>query len=187
MEKSFHVINDFLSSQEVEALLKMVIDGSGEDPKPLFEGTGLLEKHTLTEGGYPDFDPDRILLKIIDKVVDYHKKTYESEMIHSFGFSRMYGITMLEGAVLPSHTDADANAKGEFDGVSKSYICSVILNDDHEGGELVFEDYNESIKPQAGSLVMFPGHRVHHGVAKVTKGIRRVILVVCKDEPAQVG
>jgi hypothetical protein len=179
MEKSFYVLEDFLSKEETESLLKMVIDGSSEDPKPLFEGTGLLEKTTLDQSGYPGFDPDRLLLKLIDKVEDYYLTTHE--MLGEFMFNRMYGITMLEGAVLPSHRDEDANAEGEFDGKKRSHICSVILNDDYEGGELVFDDQGASIKPKAGSMVLFPGYYVSHGVNKVTKGIRRVILLVFHD------
>jgi len=180
MEKSFYVLEDFLSSQELEALLKMVVDDSGYDPKPFFEGTGLLEKTTLDQGQYPtNMDPERILLKVINKVEDYYLSTHE--MLGEFMFNRMYGITMLEGAVLPSHRDEDANADGEFDGKKRSHICSLILNDDYDGGELVFDDQGATIKPKAGSMVLFPGYYVSHGVNKVTRGIRRVILVVFHD------
>lgn len=179
MEKSFYVLEDFLSKEEVAALFDMVVAGSGPDPKPFFEGTGLLEKSTLDQGQHPNNDPDRILIKVIDKVEDYYLTTHE--MLGEFMFNRMYGITMLEGAELPSHRDEDANPEGEFDGKKRSHICSIILNDDYEGGELVFNDQGASLKPKAGSMVLFPGYYVSHGVNKVTKGTRRVILVVFHD------
>lgn len=51
------------------------------------------------------------------------------------------------------------------------------LNDDFEGGDLIFPDLNLSIKPQAGTLVCFPSdHNFVHGVNPVTSG-RRYTLV----------
>ena len=53
--------------------------------------------------------------------------------------------------------------------------CTVFLNDpaDYEGGELVVQDTygSQSIKFQAGDLVMYPGTSVHE-VRPVTKGYR---------------
>jgi len=55
------------------------------------------------------------------------------------------------------------------------------LNDDYEGGELVFPEQSSSIKPKAGDMVVFPGYYVSHGVAEITKGTRRVLLVFFYD------
>ena len=47
------------------------------------------------------------------------------------------------------------------------------LNDDYEGGEIFFPDYNLKIKPKPNSLLMFPGNENYaHGVKEVTKGFR---------------
>lgn len=47
------------------------------------------------------------------------------------------------------------------------------LNDDYEGGELVFPNQNIMIKPKTGMLVAFPSnHHFVHGVNPVTKGTR---------------
>ena len=37
----------------------------------------------------------------------------------------------------------------------------IYLNDDYEGGELVFNDYDMIIKPEPGDLVIFPNHYMH--------------------------
>lgn len=46
-------------------------------------------------------------------------------------------------------------------------------NDDYEGGEIGWPDYNLEIKPSAGDLVMFPANNSYlHYVNKVSSGVR---------------
>lgn len=180
MEHNFHVIDDYLTEEETKILLEMVTVHSGFDPKPNFEGTGILDKSHLEGGEYPiDFDPTKLLLKVINKVEDYYRSTHE--FLGTFEFNRSFGVTMFEGAVLPAHRDEDANNDGTYDGRKRSHVCSIILNDDYEGGELLFPDQNKSIKPKAGSMVLFPGYYVSHGVSEILKGTRRVLLVFFYD------
>ena len=68
--------------------------------------------------------------------------------------------------------------KQELDGTPNPYpendIASLVyLNDDYEGGEIYFPNQNLQFKPNAGSLVFFPGDIYYlHGVTKVTEGTR---------------
>jgi hypothetical protein len=181
MEHTYEVVNGKFSAEEVEKLHEMVRKYSGHDPKPLFEGTGLLQKDALDSPDYypNNIDPDRLLVKVIETVREYFLEKYE--MLGTFEFNRTFGVTMLEGAHLPAHRDEDPNPEGEFDGKKRSHVCSMILNDDYEGGELLFPDQGGSIKPEAGSMVMFPGYYVAHGVGEITKGTRRVLLVFFYD------
>lgn len=180
MEYMYEVIDDFLTESDVNELLEMVVNHSGPDGKPFFEGTSLLHSETLDEGEYPThIDPDRTLLRIKDKIESYYLDKYE--MQGDFIFSRMFGASMFEGAELHPHRDEDPNLDGEYDGKKRSHVCSIILNDDHEGGELVFEDQGKSIKGKPGDMILFPGYYVSHGVAKITKGVRRVVLVFFYD------
>ena len=49
----------------------------------------------------------------------------------------------------------------------------LFLNDDYEGGDLVFLDQNIKIKPEPGLLVTFPStYNYPHKVEPVTKGTR---------------
>jgi len=50
------------------------------------------------------------------------------------------------------------------------------LNDDYEGGELYFPQFNHVIRPKKNMLILFPGstHYVH-GVSEVTSGTRYTI------------
>lgn len=49
----------------------------------------------------------------------------------------------------------------------------LFLNDDFEGGELIFPNQDISIKPKAGQLVLFPSNYAYaHESTKITKGIK---------------
>jgi len=51
------------------------------------------------------------------------------------------------------------------------------LDDDYDGGEVIFPDYGMMIKPSIGQIITFPSNRnFRHGVNPVTKGYRRVLV-----------
>lgn len=181
MEHKYEILKGRLLPEELQKLDEMVIKHSHPDPKPFFEGSGLIERQALeNEYSYPLFiDPDRTLVKVHDIVRDYFLDNYE--MLGTLEFSRIFGVTMLEGAVLPAHRDEDADNNGNYDGKKRSHVCSLLLNDDYEGGELLFPDQNASVKADAGDMVVFPGYYLSHGVSEITKGSRRVILVFFYD------
>lgn len=54
--------------------------------------------------------------------------------------------------------------------------CVLYLNTDYEGGEIYFPDHDIKLKPEAGTLVWFPGTAEYlHGVQPVTQGRRITI------------
>ena len=57
----------------------------------------------------------------------------------------------------------------------RRFAMSLCLNDDYEGGEFEFPEYNLKIKPKANSALIFPGI-CSHKVNQVTKGTRKVII-----------
>jgi hypothetical protein len=181
MEHTYEVLEGQLSKEEIFKLNEMVIKYSNPDPKPGFEGSGLIDSRALeNDENYPrHIDPDKILIKVKNIVENYFIKKYD--MLGTLEFSRIFGVTMKEGSVLPAHRDEDANNDGVYDGRKRSHVCSLLLNEDYEGGELVFPDQNKSLKAKAGDMVVFPGYYVSHGVAEITKGTRRVVLVFFYD------
>jgi predicted 2-oxoglutarate/Fe(II)-dependent dioxygenase YbiX len=53
----------------------------------------------------------------------------------------------------------------------------LFLNDDFEGGNLIFPEFNLTLKPEPGLLVCFPSnHNYLHGVEPVTRGTRYSIV-----------
>ena len=83
------------------------------------------------------------------------------------------------GGHYKEHIDADQEVKvgtGEivYKKVSERDLSLILfLNDDYEGGDLVFVDQNIKIKPEPGLLVTFPStYNYPHKVEPVTKGTR---------------
>jgi len=59
---------------------------------------------------------------------------------------------------------------------SMDWTVLVYLNDDYEGGELVFPDYNITIKPSAGSAIFFPCN-AKHSVNKIQSGKKTFVFL----------
>lgn len=174
------MIEDFLSPDECKYFFDIVDKNSTKDVKPGYRGLGLIHKQNLAENHYPThLDPDQILMSIVDKVEEYYRSNYE--MYGTFEFNRIFGNVMEEGATHPSHKDEEPGPSGEFDGKMRSHVCSILLNDDYEGGELIFNELRQELKPKPGSLVLFPGYYVTHGVNKIKKGTRINLLVFFYD------
>lgn len=66
-----------------------------------------------------------------------------------------------EGKFMGPHVDA------HDDDPAKTISCVLYLNDNYEGGELNFPNHKIMIKPEAGSLVIFPSKYLHE--SKVIK------------------
>ena len=59
----------------------------------------------------------------------------------------------------------------------RTVSCSIILNDDFEGGEFGFFSRAHIIKPSKGDVIMFPSNFLYrHQVLPVTKGTRYSII-----------
>ena len=112
--------------------------------------------------------PDSLIAKtIIKRINDLIEKTDQSlALIGCHTIQRMY-----DGVELFSHTDVHTDP-------SIQYAAIFYLNDNYEGGQLFFENLNISLKPKAGSLVLFPGtEEFKHGVTVVNPGPTRYVLV----------
>lgn len=59
----------------------------------------------------------------------------------------------------------------------RTVSCSIILNDDYEGGEFGFFGREHIIKASKGDVIMFPSNFIYrHEVLPVTKGTRYAII-----------
>jgi len=58
------------------------------------------------------------------------------------------------------------------------------LDEDYDGGEIAFANFNFKLKPRAGMLFVFPSDcRYLHGAMPVTAGVRHAVVSWCSIEP----
>tara|TARA_B100000519_G_scaffold21826_1_gene15516 strand:+ start:193 stop:756 length:564 start_codon:yes stop_codon:yes gene_type:complete len=64
-----------------------------------------------------------------------------------------------------------------WSGENRTLSCSMILNDDYEGGELAFFDGKYKLNPKKGDIVIFPSSFTYpHQVLPVTSGTRYAVI-----------
>ena len=79
-----------------------------------------------------------------------------------------------EGGEVQEHID-------HYDVYPRVLSCSIILNDNYEGGDFYFFNGEYVIKKKQGSAIMFPSNFCFpHAVGPVSKGDRHVIVVWIK-------
>lgn len=173
-EKFFLVIEDFISKDQVNNLLNYIRENSEIDKNR--EGYKWAGLGWITENKeLPPWDPDQIIQKTADYAYSFFKSHFSLD--DSFELDRVFGNTMEENAYLDSHKDFSYGKDLEHDPNKKTFVAGLFLTDDYEGGETVFfENHDIAIKPPLGSLVLFTGHSLRHGVNKVLSGSRVNIL-----------
>ena len=63
----------------------------------------------------------------------------------------------------------------------RTLSCSIILNDDYEGGKLKFFNGNYEVEAKKGDMILFPSNFMFpHQVTPVTKGVRYSIVTWIK-------
>ena len=106
------------------------------------------------------------------KSVESVSKKYQEEFKH-YSINVDTGYQLLrykEGQFYTQHTDSFATQQ-------RSLSCSLILNDDYEGGEFCFWDGTMMHRPPKGAALVFPSNFMYpHEIRKVTKGERYSII-----------
>lgn len=134
-------------------------------------------KHIITKDRHNDSGNTRLNQKALYVV---NSLMMAPEMC-AINFSKMLGMDKSEinldlshislskyenGMGMGPHCDAsDPNGTG----TNLRYSLVTYLNDDYEGGELHFKDHNITIKPKAGSLVLFPSTEPYYHESKPLK------------------
>jgi len=96
------------------------------------------------------------IFKKLKLAIDAGVQHYSSVVTDDIGFLSPLSISKYsEGKMMGPHVDA------HNDDPTKTISCVLYLNDDYEGGELNFPDHEIMIKPEAGSLVIFPSKYMH--------------------------
>jgi hypothetical protein len=109
----------------------------------------------------PNFDDSKYLLK---KYVSKLNEVYQTKFYVRDVLVSVYG----ESSYINPHIDYD-NPK-----LKDSLGAVFYFNDDYEGGEIYFPNFNYEYKPKKGSIIVFPCNNKEylHGVKVITSGIR---------------
>jgi len=87
------------------------------------------------------------------------------------------------GSHYKPHSDSDVinPESGRWKKVQdRDYSLLIYLDDDFEGGELIFPNFNFRLRPRAGMLAAFPSDcRYLHGAMPVLSGVRHAIVSWC--------
>lgn len=110
------------------------------------------------------FDLSKKLFDPLDEYLLKYKKIYPFLNIKSRDES-MHLLKYEKSGHLPAHQDH---------GVSTRTLSVLLyLNDDYEGGNIIFRHSNISFKPEAGSILFFPSNFLYvHEVEKITNGVK---------------
>jgi predicted 2-oxoglutarate/Fe(II)-dependent dioxygenase YbiX len=152
------VLNDYLDSMEVKKFKDVFyFNGSGDEYKNQTEikDASVIEKMNELDLLIKDFIKDQ-----------YLKKTgFE---LSKYSWTRPLELVRWRvNSFLAAHSDGS----DEPEDFPLMKIGSLIyLNDEYEGGELYFNDYKITIKPNPGDLVIFPNHYMHEVFMVLGKG-----------------
>lgn len=166
------------------------------DPKKWLEEVDLIDDKIISpwvpwesntyDGGQPWVYGDRKFATLIG-ISDEENNTRSAELVKevltamekcALEYAKIYNIDIgvdvgpvfvlnkyKEGEEMGQHIDWNEDQS------SLEYSFVVYMNDDYEGGEIWFENQMVSIKPEAGSIVIFPSKSPYsHGSKKLESG-----------------
>jgi predicted 2-oxoglutarate/Fe(II)-dependent dioxygenase YbiX len=108
--------------------------------------------------------------KAYQELMDIEEETH---FVEGFNLLRYEG-----GQEYTAHYDGSTSS-------GRSISPILYLNDDYEGGELEFVNFNLKIKPEAGTLYLFPANYAYRHIAHpITNGTKYAIVTWLHDRPA---
>lgn len=106
---------------------------------------------------------------LLASVLPYNKQYNISEGVF---FEHYNFLKYSEGTEYKAHYDSGGTA------TIHRYLSAILyLNDDYEGGELEFVNFNVKIKPAKGTLILFPSNYAYAHVAHPVKSGTKYALV----------
>ena len=161
-----------LALYDSEDILSLIASRTVQDPWELFGNYDLYHDKTHS------FSIDSLGLDIFDSL-QYKWKNIFTSKANSLDTYDWDSPTFIErryvGNSTPLHRDNDLAG-------SLVYATILYINDDFEGGDIVFPECGVSIQPEKGSLCLFAGEsELLHGVNEVTRGTRYSIPIFVWD------
>lgn len=110
---------------------------------------------------------DNNLKECASNVIQFYSKKHSVFCVMDTGYDL---LRYKEGGFFKTHID-------EGPKYNRTVSCSLILNDDYEGGEFAFFDRQIKFTPKKGDALMFPSNYIYpHEIMPVTKGTRYSIV-----------
>ena len=181
LEKYIHVFNDAITSDFCDEIIDEY--GDSEDWRPGTINDYEVNEYRKCEVVYLSLDEtleknlktrkkiDEKLFKILDKLLEQYLKKYDS-----LGYIRVKedtGYMLLRyktGDYVKKHVDTSSEQH-------RTLSCSLILNDNYDGGEISFFDGEVKPNLKKGDLLVFPSSFTYpHEVLPVKSGTRYSII-----------
>jgi Rps23 Pro-64 3,4-dihydroxylase Tpa1-like proline 4-hydroxylase len=103
--------------------------------------------------------------QISDKALESYFQKYPFARANLKGRERPNILKYVHGGHLPAHQDHGVS--------SRALSVLLYLNDDYEGGEITFQVSNVTVKPKAGSVILFPSNFLYvHEISEMKSGVR---------------
>lgn len=165
-------IDDFASKEDCEAItayLDSTDDIWNIGAKSVHYIDYLGEEHD-GKTAVEDINIISICRKLSQMVQTYIEQTYLPQFnIPNFQLASARGLELVkwrEDVELPSHSDGSPNPPKY---PLMSFGSLIYLNEDYDGGQIGFDDFDLLFSPKVGSLVIFPNHMIHHVTRVLTK------------------
>lgn len=183
LKQNIYIIDNFITPHEAEAAINS-FDGNGEKDNWMADGGNVISANIS------DTDPISGLIKY--RLLPMASSRFGRRLtLYLNPYLRKYP----NGSWLGRHCDSEAEDDyGPLPDASYNndyakcpmlieYAANIYLNDNYDGGELVFTKFKHSIKPKAGQLIMFPsGIEYLHEVSQISNGERYSVVAFLTTE-----
>jgi hypothetical protein len=166
---SAKTFEEFLTVEECDILLNYAINTKEWENG----GSDFWDNRVLRPTSFLKDSKELLLFQNIhSRIADLIKKEYALEKVNSDEMSIVRWFPEMEQ---PPHCDDMSNT--DIQGFShRNFGVIIYLNDDYDGGETFYPQYNFYIKPVKGKIAIHPGDSDHlHGVTKIKNSIRYTI------------
>ena len=174
------VVEDILSAEDLKSLQDCANDPEGWDAY----NSDIAGTHWEGNQKFLTQEKDQKNIEIIGKVT----KALEEVVGHKGLISNVKIIQRYTAINNNDEWSMAPHADNVYDMVTKSFVSPVIagivfyINDDYEGGEIVYVNKGITHKPKANSFVCHPAFEEYkHGVLKVKNGTRYILSTFIKN------
>jgi hypothetical protein len=178
-EDGYTTINDIIKmTKDISLNVKFFPSQTNADPLNTREQS-IRTSHSLSISRYAIFNKKMQSINdkcysLISSAVENYKEIFKIEQ--EIKNTEPYTLLRYSGGEQYGfHYDGGTGSK-------RSISVLIYLNDDYEGGEIEFPNFNLKIKPKAGTLMLFPSNYAYGHIAHpVTSGTKYVVVTWLHD------